>query len=73
MPLPPDPELTKLRIKADRARRVFQAANDEAIRLRWAYEEEWMKYVRHGKALGYCVFCELKKADCRCIFVAGTE
>jgi len=69
MALPTDPTATKLRLKYEKAERVHRVAKEQEYATRLVWEAAWMEYVERYRALGYCVFCEKTRMECKCIML----
>lgn len=65
------PELTKLRLLREVARRAHERAAEAELKARRDWDAASVAYFQAGRAEGICVVCEKPLADCKCVFMAA--
>jgi hypothetical protein len=70
MSIPFDQELTKIRIRMEKAEVEHAKARDLEFATRQVLEQLCIAYYQRAKELGYCGVCEKEFAECKCISLA---
>ena len=65
--IPTNPILTKLRLIAERQKRVHQLTIEVECEARHKYEKVWLDYCRACRTAGYCASCEKPLNECDCV------
>lgn len=66
-----DPRQTKARILADRARRAFEAADQERAAAQRRADAAWTAYAEAARSAGFCANCGNPLDECDCVPMAG--